>query len=149
MEDKKKVGRRGFLGLVGAAPFAAKEMVAAEASGVMVTGPDANPIRAMGLSRRSKTRELLTKLIQTGDLPAFKVRDFWSRAVREARTLDPDLALMRSIPLSQKVRMQAERNYVRIVREYGEQWEHDTLWEAFKVKALGREPTNDDEDMWD
>lgn len=157
MDKKRPILRRGFLSLIGAAPFAAKGLVegalpgAAQASAVSVVGEVGRhgglPIGGGG--RISGTRKLLGRLIRSGELPDFKKQQFWRQALRSARMLDPDLASMRSIALSQKVRLQAERNYRALLADYVEQIDYDTAWAALRRQVLGREPSPDDDDYWD
>jgi len=130
-----KLDRRNFLGVAATSPFAAKEIAQRaleeaqmQASGVglhtdsLYTGvhvPDPSP------SMRS-----LWEAIQDLGMPEWKREDLREDA-RRNRTLDPDIASMRSLSLSAKMRKQHERNYDILVRRALRQTEMEKLKRGF------------------
>lgn len=114
-----KLDRRNFLGVAATSPFAAKEMAkkALEEAQMQATGtslfsdsvytnvyvPDATP------NMRS-----LWEAISDMGVPDWKREDLKEDA-RRNRTLDPDIASMRSMSLSAKMRTQWNRNYDTLV----------------------------------
>lgn len=135
---EKKLPRRGFLGLVTAAPFAAREMIAGstdaavKAAGANVLGTRA-PRPWMPAAHRSKIDKRLVQLLTSGqEIPEKKRREWLEEARSEARTLDPDIAAMRSVSLSVKIAMQTERYYGRQVEAFRESPALEAAWNAFK-----------------
>jgi hypothetical protein len=110
-----KLDRRKFLGVAAASPLAAKEMAKRameeaqmQASGIsmyedsLYTGiPSSDPLPDM--------RSLWEAISDLG-VPDWKREDLRDDA-RRNRTLDPDIASMRSLSLNAKMRRQWERNY--------------------------------------
>ena len=114
------LNRRSFFGVAVASPFAAKEA----ASKVI---EQAAQMEAGGIGLY--TDSLYTGIAATGDdspmrsiwdaikdvgIPEWKREDLRDDA-RRSRTLDPDIAVMKSFSLSAKMRMQWERNYQTLV----------------------------------
>lgn len=114
------LNRRSFFGVAVASPFAAKEA----ASKVI---EQAAQMEAGGIGLYSDS--LYTGIAATGDdspmrsiwdaikdvgIPEWKREDLRDDA-RRSRTLDPDIAVMKSFSLSAKMRMQWERNYQTLV----------------------------------
>lgn len=130
-----KLDRRNFLGVAATSPFAAKEIAKKaleeaqmQASGIssysdsIYTGvhvPDPSP------SMRS-----LWEAIQDLGIPDWKREDLREDA-RRNRTLDPDIASLRSLSLSAKMRKQHERNYNILVRRALRQTELEKLKRGF------------------
>ncbi|MHA1164772.1 MAG: hypothetical protein ACTSP0_04220 [Alphaproteobacteria bacterium] len=114
-----KLDRRKFLGVAAASPLAAKEMAKRamqeaqmQASGISMYGdslytgiPTSDPLPDM--------RTLWEAIGELG-MPDWKREDLRDDAKR-SRTLDPDIASMRSLSLNAKMRRQWERNYEVLV----------------------------------
>ena len=130
-----ELNRRKFFGVAAVSPLAAKEAaqkVAEEAqwqasdisvysdsfySGVSI--PDTEP------NMRS-----LWQAIRDMGMPEWKKQDLWEDA-RRSRTLDPDIASMRSLSLSAKMRKQWQRNYDQLVANAYKQIELEKLKRSF------------------
>lgn len=113
------LNRRKFLGVAAASPLAAKEIAQKaieetqmHASGISfhtdsiytgIADPDVSP------SMRS-----LWEAFRDLGVPDWKREDLREDA-RRCRTLDPDIASMRSLSLNAKMRMQWDRNYEVLV----------------------------------
>ena len=129
------MNRRNFLGVAATSPLAAKEIAKRaleeaqmQASGMSVysdslyTGvhvPDPSP------SMRS-----LWEAISELGVPEWKHEDLREDA-RRNRTLDPDIAGMRSLSLNAKMRKQWERNYDILVQRALRQTEMEKLKRGF------------------
>jgi hypothetical protein len=115
-----KLNRRGFFGFSAATPFAAKDIakkiieegVAMEAASVS-TYTDSLYTGISTSSVGGPMRNLWEAIRDMG-VPDWKKEDLRADA-RRSRTLDPDIAAMRSFSLSAKMRMQWERNYLTLV----------------------------------
>lgn len=113
------VNRRGMLRLIGGAPFVARKAVE-KLAGVVVIGERGNAIpqvpmegaQTIGNSRNLLKGRLLHTFLKKFGLPSWKKRQIrsWARA---SRLLDPDIASLRSVSVSAKLRMQWERNEKR------------------------------------
>lgn len=134
-ENDMDLNRRNFLGVAATWPLAAKkiakkalEEAQMQASGISLysdsiyTGvhvPDVSP------SMRS-----LWEAIRDLGVPDWKREDLWEDA-RRSRTLDPDIAAMRSLSLSAKMRRQWARNYDRLVARALRQTELEKMKRSF------------------
>lgn len=123
---KLSMNRRSFLKASAAAPVAARtlsqqlaaavggfSMDAAMAAGVSALGstPPACPLpidQASDLDRQSR----LLRALRLYGIPSWKRKEF-RRYARNDRILDPDIAVLRSISLSTKLRIQWARNELR------------------------------------
>lgn len=129
------LNRRNFLGVAATSPLAAKEIAKKaieeaqmQASGIslyddsLYTGvhvPDPVP----------NMRSLWEALSEMG-VPDWKREDLREDA-RRNRTLDPDIASMRSMSLGAKMRRQWQRNYETLVDRAIRQTEMEKLKRAF------------------
>ena len=118
-----KINRRLFLGAAATSPFQAKEL-AHEAARKLA---EASSMQAVGTSLYSDSlytgiatpvaeapmRSLWEAITDLG-VPDWKQEDLREDA-RRNRTLDPDIAALRSVSLSVKMRMQWDRNYETLV----------------------------------
>ncbi len=132
------LNRRSFLGVAATSPLAAKEFAKKaieeaqlQASGISLysdsiyTGvhvPDVTP------NMRS-----LWEAIRDMGVPDWKKEDLREDA-RRSRTLDPDIASMRSLSLGAKMRRQWSRNYDVLVDRALRQTEMEKLKRAFFEK---------------
>lgn len=129
------LNRRNFLGVAATSPFAAKDIARKaleeaqmQASGISLysdsiyTGihvPDVMP------DMRS-----LWEAIRDLGVPDWKREDLREDA-RRNRTLDPDIASMRSLSLGAKMRRQWDRNYEVLVRRALRQTELEQMKRSF------------------
>ncbi len=132
------LNRRSFLGVAATSPLAAKEIAkkALEEAQMQATGismysdsiytgvhvPDVSP----------NMRSLWDAIRDLG-VPDWKKEDMREDA-RRSRTLDPDIASMRSLSLSAKLRRQWERNYQILVERAMRQTELEKVKRAFFEK---------------
>ena len=127
-----KLNRRNFFGVAAASPLAAKETAARvieaaemEASGMSVYGDSLyTGINSYGFdldeSDDTPMRTLWDAIKDIG-MPDWKKDDLWSDAKR-SRTIDPDIASMRSLSMNAKLQMQWKRNYELLIdRAYEQQ----------------------------
>lgn len=147
----KKIPRRTFMRMLPMAPVAAKEaatQAAAQASGVSIVGRGGmRRHHYPGPDSSSKIERHIFGLLRDGKkIPELRTRGWWRTAKADARVLDPDISSMRSLSLSKKMGMQAERNYERQVQEYMDGHLAGNAWRAF-TKGLGINP-DDDDDAW-
>jgi hypothetical protein len=116
-----KMARRRFLGVLAAAPLAAKTAV--EQSAEVVTGvkpavgPNVYPHTPYNTAKKA-SRNALANLISRGTVPEIQLAQWRSYAKGQERVLDMDIAALRSVSLSVKVSMQIERNYQKILHEH-------------------------------
>ncbi|MFT5507944.1 MAG: hypothetical protein ACI89J_001013 [Hyphomicrobiaceae bacterium] len=127
-----ELNRRNFFGVAAASPLAAKETAARvieaaemEASGMSVYGDSLyTGINSYGFdldeSDDTPMRTLWDAIKDIG-MPDWKKDDLWSDAKR-SRTIDPDIASMRSLSMNAKLQMQWKRNYELLIdRAYEQQ----------------------------
>lgn len=119
--------RRSFLGLLGmapvAAPMAAKaaiERADAELVGVTLNGVAKD---SMLVSVGHTERSMLAKAasVLNGVVPDWKKRQLREEA-KSVRYISPDVATLRSVSLSSKIRIQRERDYNRYLREFEDRY---------------------------
>ena len=135
------INRRNFFGVAAASPLAAKEAAQKaieaaemEISGMSLTSDSLYP----GVSYADfddddgPTRSLWDALKELG-IPDGKKDDLWDDATR-SRTIDPDIASMRSLSLNAKLRMQWQRNYDTLVKNAYKQQRMARLKKAFFEK---------------
>lgn len=117
------INRRGFLGVAATSPLTAKEI----AKTAMEAAQQGNFFSATGVSTYgdsiytgvhvpevSDEMRTLWDAIRDLGMPEWKREDLRDDAKR-SRTLDPDIATMRSVSLGAKMRMQWDRNYELLV----------------------------------
>lgn len=114
-----KLSRRNFLGAAAVSPLAAKEVAQKaieqaqmEAAGVSLYSDSL--YTGISSSELDPPMRNLWDAIRDMGMPEWKREDLWMDA-RRSRTLDPDIAAMRSLSLSAKMRMQWDRNYKTLV----------------------------------
>lgn len=134
-----KLNRRKFFGVAAASPLAAKEAaiqaaeaLRMEASGMSVysdslyTGinvPDFDD------DYGEPTKTIWDAIKELG-MPEWKRDDLWDDA-RRSRTIDPDIAAMRSVSMSAKLDMQWKRNYDVLLKRAYKQQEMERLKRRF------------------
>ncbi len=124
------VNRRSFLGGLAALPVAgnAVKRRAAQLMGVsgligasedrMLDISDPLRIGMPGEEPSGPRGRALVEILRFSGIPAFKRKEWRSRAKRAARTLDPDIAALQSISVSAAITMQYRRNLARYEREF-------------------------------
>ena len=126
------LNRRKFFGVAATSPFAARETARKlaeaaqlEASGLSVYSDSLfTSYSGLDFDDDSATRSLWDAIKELG-MPEWKRDDLWDDAKR-SRTIDPDIASMRSVSMSAKLDMQWQRNYDRLVAR------------AFKLQEMER-----------
>ncbi len=140
MEVEMNVNRRSFFGVAVASPFAAKEA----AKKVIEQAADHAVERSELLQRLDLHRHFtssvngpmrsLWEAIRDMGVPDWKREDLREDS-RRSRTLDPDLAAMKSFSLSAKMRMQWQRNYNHLVERALRQSQMERVKRAFSRRT--------------
>ena len=133
------VNRRSFFGVAVASPFAAKEA----AKKVIEQAANLQTMQSSGVSYYSDSiytgistssvngpMRSLWEAIRDMGVPDWKREDLREDS-RRSRTLDPDLAAMRSFSLSAKMRMQWQRNYNHLIDRALRQTQMERVKRAF------------------
>ena len=132
------MNRRKFLGAAAMSPLAAKEMAEKAAEIAQAEAMNASGIELYGDSiytgittydPEPEMRSLWDAMKDLG-IPEWKQDDLWEDAKR-SRTLDPDIASMRSISLNSKLKMQWKRNYDELVDRAYTQQKMEKLKQSF------------------
>jgi hypothetical protein len=130
------VNRRSFFGVAVASPFAAKEAakkVIEQAATMQSSGVSYYSDSVYtGISTSSVNGPMrsLWEAIRDMGVPDWKREDLREDS-RRSRTLDPDLAAMKSFSLSSKMRMQWQRNYNHLVERALRQTQMERVKRAF------------------
>lgn len=127
-----ELNRRNFFGVAAASPLAAKETAAKvleaaemEASGMSLYSDSLyTGINTYGFDvddDDDTPMRTLWDAIKDLGMPDWKKDDLWEDA-RRSRTIDPDIASMRSLSMNAKLQMQWKRNYQLLIdRAYQQQ----------------------------
>jgi hypothetical protein len=134
------VNRRSFFGVAVASPFAAKEAAkkVLENAGALSSQMQSSGISYhsdslyTGISTSSVNGPMrsLWDAIRDMGVPDWKREDLREDS-RRSRTLDPDLAAMKSFSLSAKMRMQWQRNYQHLIDRALRQTQMERVKRAF------------------
>ena len=130
------LNRRSFFGVAVASPFAAKEaaLKAIETASTMQSSGISyhNDSLYTGISTSSVNGPMrsLWDAIRDMGVPDWKREDLREDS-RRSRTLDPDLAAMKSFSLSTKMRMQWQRNYGLLIDRALRQTQMERVKRAF------------------
>lgn len=135
---KMDLNRRSFLGVAATSPLAAKEIAkkALEEAQMQATGVSMysdSIYTGVHVPDVSPNMRSLWDAIRDLGVPDWKKEDMREDA-RRSRTLDPDIASMRSLSLSAKLRRQWERNYQILVERALRQTELEKVKRAFFEK---------------
>lgn len=133
------LNRRSFFGVAVASPLAAKEAAQKvideaasaatfEASGMSMYGDSL--YSGISVSDDDGPMRNIWDAIKDIGIPDWKKDDLQEDA-RRSRTLDPDIATMKSFSPSAKLRMQWERNYKTLVDRALEQTKMERVKKAF------------------
>ena len=134
-----RMNRRFFLGAAAMSPLTAKEaaqtameeatrLAQMEAAGIS-TFADSIPSYVPVPDPLPEKRGLWDFIRDVG-MPDWKHEDLRADA-RRSRTLDPDIAALKSVSLSAKMHMQWDRNYEFLVRRAMEQMQMERMKRAF------------------
>ncbi len=124
------LSRRLFLKVMPAAPMAAQDV--AKQAGIADLLGSAVPVHGPPIASGSSAMKLVA-LKRSGLLPDWFWRTGRKAAKANARVLDPDLAALRSVSVSAKVAIQADRNFNR---DY-DNLEQEALDEQMRGKFFG------------
>ncbi len=134
------VNRRKFFGIAAASPLAAKEAAAkfAEAADMELSGMSlTSDSLYTGYSTSSifdedeePTMRSMWDAFKELGLPEWKKDDLWDDA-RRSRTIDPDIASMRSLSHGAKLDMQWQRNYELLIKRAYKTQEMERLKKRF------------------
>lgn len=136
------LNRRSFFGVAVASPFAAKEaakkMIEEAAAAAQATQMQAGGISyysdslytGVSTSSVGGPMKSLWEAIQDMGVPDWKRSDLREDA-RRSRTLDPDIAAMKSFSLNAKMRMQWERNFNTLIERALQQTKMERVKRAF------------------
>ena len=136
------VNRRSFFGVAAASPFAAREAAAkaVEAAQMEMSGMSlysdslyAGTSSYVDFDDDDSPSKTLWDVIKELGMPEWKKDDLWDDAKR-SRTIDPDIAAMRSMSMTAKLDMQWKRNYDRLVDRAYKQQEMELLKHKFFKK---------------
>lgn len=129
------LSRRNFLGAAAASPLAAKEMVkkaaeaaSMEAAGISLHG-DSLYTGVAGIDIDSPQQSLWEAVKKIG-IPDWK-RDDLRADARRSRTLDPDIAALKSLSMAAKMRKQWNRNYDTLIESALKQTEIERMKKLF------------------
>ncbi len=129
------LNRRNFLGAAAVSPFTARDLAKQVAEDAQMEAAnvgiydDAIYPGFVGDSDDEDMRSLWDVIKEIG-MPEWKKDDLWEDA-RRCRTLDPDIASMRSMSLTAKMNMQWQRNYEHLVDRAHKQLKMDRLKKKF------------------
>lgn len=135
------LNRRKFLGAAAMSPLAAKEMAAKAAEAAQLEAMNASGVELFGDSiytgvttydPEPEMRSIWDAIKEMG-VPEWKKDDLWEDAKR-SRTLDPDIATMRSMSLNAKMKMQWKRNYELLLERAFTQQKMEKLKQSFFAK---------------
>lgn len=130
-----KLDRRKFLGVAAASPLAAKEMATRAMEQAQMQATDISTFSDSiytGIPSPDPMPNMRSLWEAIGELgvPEWK-RDDLRDDARRNRTLDPDIASMRSLSLNAKMRRQWERNYDVLVERALQNTEMEKLKRSF------------------
>lgn len=129
------LNRRNFLGAAAVTPLTARDLAKQMADEAQMHAANvtvhSDSIYAgfVGDTPEPPMRNLWDAIKDMG-MPQWKQEDLWEDAKR-CRTLDPDIAGMRSLSLSAKMNMQWKRNYDYLVERAFRQRSLDQMKRAF------------------
>lgn len=134
-----RMNRRFFLGAAAVSPFTAREAAAAameeaqrmatmQASGISTFSD--SMYASIPVPETTPTTRGLWDFIRDVGMPDWKKEDLWADA-RRSRTLDPDIASMKSMSLSAKMNMQWDRNYAILIDRAHAQMKMERMKRAF------------------
>ena len=115
-----RLSRRGLLRGLPSIPFFARQLgkevdqQIADQAGISVLGKSAET-EMFDMGRRVANAQKLKAIYHTFGIPSFQ-KKLTHRRARRMRTLDPDIAVLRSVSMIAKMQMQWRRNEERSLR---------------------------------
>jgi len=129
------LNRRKFFGVAAVSPLAAKEVAQKAIEEAQWQASDISLYSdsfytGVSISETEPDMRSIWQAIRDMGMPDWKKQDLWEDA-RRSRTLDPDIASMRSLSLSAKMRKQWKRNYDQLVANAYKQIEVEKMKRMF------------------
>ncbi len=130
-----ELNRRKFFGVAAVSPLAAKEVAQKAIEEAQWQASDISLYSdsfytGVSISETEPNMRSIWQAIRDMGMPDWKQQDRWEDA-RRSRTLDPDIASMRSLSLSAKMRKQWKRNYDQLVANAYKQIEVEKMKRMF------------------
>jgi hypothetical protein len=130
-----ELNRRKFFGVAAVSPLAAKEVAQKAIEEAQWQASDISLYSdsfytGVSISETEPNMRSIWQAIRDMGMPDWKKQDLWEDA-RRSRTLDPDIASMRSLSLSAKMRKQWKRNYDQLVANAYKQIEVEKMKRMF------------------
>jgi len=130
-----EINRRKFFGVAAVSPMAAKEAAQKVIEEAQWQASDISLYSdsfysGVSIPETEPNMRSLWHAIRDMGMPDWKKEDLWEDA-RRSRTLDPDIASMRSMSLSAKMRKQWKRNYDQLVANAYKQIEVEKMKRMF------------------
>lgn len=130
-----ELNRRKFFGVAAVSPLAAKEVAQKAIEEAQWQASDISLYSdsfytGVSISEAEPNMRSIWQAIRDMGMPDWKKQDLWEDA-RRSRTLDPDIASMRSLSLSAKMRKQWKRNYDQLVANAYRQIEVEKMKRMF------------------
>jgi hypothetical protein len=130
-----ELNRRKFFGVAAVSPLAAKEVAQKAIEEAQWQASDISLYSdsfytGVSISETEPNMRSIWQAIRDMGMPDWKKQDLWEDA-RRSRTLDPDIATMRSLSLSAKMRKQWKRNYDQLVANAYKQIEVEKMKRMF------------------
>ncbi len=130
-----ELNRRKFFGVAAVSPLAAKEVAQKAIEEAQWQASDISLYSdsfysGVSISETEPDMRSIWQAIRDLGMPEWKKQDLWEDA-RRSRTLDPDIATMRSLSLSAKMRKQWKRNYDQLVANAFKQIEVEKMKRMF------------------
>lgn len=130
-----EINRRKFFGVAAVSPLAAKEAAQKVIEEAQWQASDISLYSdsfysGVSIPETEPNMRSLWHAIRDMGIPDWKKEDLWEDA-RRSRTLDPDIASMRSMSLSAKMRKQWKRNYDQLVANAYKQIEVEKMKRMF------------------
>lgn len=131
--------RRKFLSLLGASPIAAQQFVKEKElldAGFSTLGNVAGGTAPSSCNGMGEDNLRLLKLLKNIGIPDWKKKEI-RQAAKYNRALDPDIAALRSVSTSHKIRMQWRKNEEEITESFLEglstDWQRDKFREKYSI----------------
>lgn len=136
---KKALDRRSFLRAAPvaavSAPVALRQVAADAGAGQMIPsigmdGPGPGLSKEGFVSPYDHAKNEVSRLLRSGTIPDWKVKQLRLAARQRARWLDADLTTMRSISESTRYRIQEDREVKRLIEEAIDYEDSQSIWNA-------------------
>ena len=138
---KKALDRRSFLRAAPAAavsaPVALRQVAAQATSGGMAAASGmyaGHPIANSAADPWALAHKEIMRLVRSGKIPEWKVKQLRRTAKIRGRWLDADLTAMRSISDSSRYRIQEDREVERQIKEAIDEEDNRSFWDSMMAK---------------